>query len=289
MVEPRLFRTVLRELTSRSSFDRIPEPDLVMTDDVSVTAYARAGRPEGALAASYVFHLAHICDVVRAGDTVLDVGCGPAALLAQAARLNPDVRFIGVDESPQMLAQGRQAVASMGLANVELRRDDMTRFATFADQSIDAVISTMTFHHLPDFAAFEAAFAAVARVLRPGGGVYICDFGRLRSLQSIDDLVKRIDGTVEASFAEDYRRSLRAAFAKREFLATAARHLRHAGVYSTAVSPLLVVVKSPARRNSGAFRPPIRRLVEGLSAAQRAELRQITLFLRFGGLRTANL
>ena len=78
----------------------MPEPSLVMDDPQQVTAYAKAGRENGVMAPVYIFNGANICEVIRAGDIVVDLGCGPANQLAMVARLNPDVHFIGVDIPP---------------------------------------------------------------------------------------------------------------------------------------------------------------------------------------------
>src|SRR5262245_17764578 len=103
LVDVALLRTIYRELTTREGFERTPERDLVMSDPGSVSAYAKGGRPDGALAGTYLYHLAHMCEVIRPGDRVLDLACGPASQLAMLASHNPDVRFVGVDLSDEML------------------------------------------------------------------------------------------------------------------------------------------------------------------------------------------
>src|SRR5204863_5016089 len=101
----------LREAMTRERSARAPEPDLVMDDPDKVTAYTRAGREDGVMAPVYLFHCAQICDVIRPGDTVVDLGCGPATQLAMVARLNPEVRFTGIDLSDEMLDRARAHVA----------------------------------------------------------------------------------------------------------------------------------------------------------------------------------
>ena len=100
---PAVLRALLRELTTFRRAPRIPEPDLVMDDAAKVAAYTQAGREDGVMAPVYLFNTRHACDVIRPGDVVLDLACGPATQLAQIARYNPESTFIGIDLSEPML------------------------------------------------------------------------------------------------------------------------------------------------------------------------------------------
>jgi SAM-dependent methyltransferase len=50
---------------------------------------------------------------ISAGDRVIDIGCGPGAMLELIARQNPDAKIVGIDPSPAMIqvATGRNAQA----------------------------------------------------------------------------------------------------------------------------------------------------------------------------------
>ncbi len=56
----------------------------------------------------------------------------------------------------------------------------------FADASVDAVVSTMSLHHLPTVERLCQTYREVARILKPGGGIYMVDFGHLKSRRSIE-------------------------------------------------------------------------------------------------------
>ena len=176
-----VLKTVCRELITTERSIRVNEPDLVMDDPDKVAAYTRAGREDGVMAPVYLFHCAQICEIIRPGDTVIDLGCGPATQLAMVARLNPHTRFIGIDLSPDMLGRAHNYIAEQELGNVEFRTEDISQLTSLHDQSVDAVISTVALHHLPDIGTLEKTFSEIRRVLKPNGGVYIVDFGHLKS------------------------------------------------------------------------------------------------------------
>lgn len=281
-----LLKTVLREVLARDGVERVPEPDLVMDDPEKVVAYTRAGREDGVMAPVYLFHCAQICEVIRPGDTVLDLGCGPATQLAMVARLNPDVHFIGIDLSDEMLAKAREHVTAEGLGNVTLHRGDITDLRDFPDGSADAVMSTVVLHHLPDVPALERVFAEVARVLKPDGGLYLVDFGRLKSAKSIEYFAYQYADRQPELFTLDYLYSLRAAFSRSDFERLAARYLgSRARVYAMFLLPYMVAVKSSARRVKDAnIQRKLRSVRERLPHHHQRDFNDLARFFRTGGM-----
>ena len=114
MPSPKVVLTLLRERVTLQRSTRTPEPGLVMDDPQQVAAYVEAGREHAVMAPVYLFHGANICEVIRPGDTVLDLACGPANQLAMVARLNPDIQFTGIDLSLPMLQQAEELIAHEG-------------------------------------------------------------------------------------------------------------------------------------------------------------------------------
>jgi ubiquinone/menaquinone biosynthesis C-methylase UbiE len=112
------------------------------------------------------------------GAHVLDVGTGPGRLPVEIARRNPHVWVTGLDVSPRMveaakaaIEPGQQVIAEVG---------DVAKLP-YRDGSVDLVVSTLSQHHWPDRAA---AIAELARVLAPGGRIWIYDLRRaLRTAQ----------------------------------------------------------------------------------------------------------
>ena len=257
-----------------------------MRSSDAVAAFTRASERNGTLSGFYAYHVAQSCARVEEGDTVVDLGCGPARLLASVAKLHPRSQFFGVDLSQEMLDEGARFVADSGIANIELIQDDITCMSSINDASVDVALSSMSFHHLPDIDSLRRCFQAIDRVLKPGGKVYIADLGRLRDLRSIDYFVKRATLLNEPVLAHDYRMSLRAAFSPSEFSAALSKGLRQRlSIYHTAISPMLIVLTTG---QDNAMKPAVKAAVDDMILAlpsdRRHDLAQLRVFLRLGGL-----
>ncbi|MPZ92684.1 MAG: methyltransferase domain-containing protein [Actinobacteria bacterium] len=109
---------------------------------------------------------------LKPGHRVLDVGCGHGtSTLEVAQRVGPAGRVAGVDISAAMLEPARKRVAAAGVDNIELVQADAQVHA-FEAGSFDAVISRFGTMFFEDP---RAAFANLARALRPGGRlVFVC-------------------------------------------------------------------------------------------------------------------
>lgn len=277
--------TLLREITGARGFPREPEPALVMDGAAEVAAYTEAGRINGVMAAAYLFHSARISQVIQGCQNVVDLGCGPATQLAQIAELNPDISFHGVDLSPAMLDSAEAHIRESGLGNVQFSQGDITQLDHIADHSVDAVISTMALHHLPTLAHLNRCFGEIARILKPGGAVYVVDFGRLKSLKSVLYFAYMNAKHQPHLFSLDYERSLRAAFLPGDFLEAAQAHLPgRVQMLSTFMMPILVILKTGDKPLPGTLQSKIRAMRKALPARYRRDLDDIRVFFRMGGL-----
>jgi SAM-dependent methyltransferase len=275
----------LREVCGTRTLGREPEPDLVMDDPDHVAAYHGAGRIDGLMSACYLFHSARASQVIGHCRNVLDLGCGSAEQLCQIAQLNPGIHFHGTDLSTGMLEKARANVERLGLKNVTLSHQDMTKLAGVADHSVDAVISTMTLHHLPDRELLRACLRSIRRVLVLNGAIYLADFGRLKQLRSVKFFVKQNVATWPPLFTLDYERSMRAAFERDDFATLCAEEVPgRVKVYSTFGVPMLVVVKTPDGDLAEPVRKRLRELMQAMPAPYRAELNDIRFFFRLGGM-----
>jgi SAM-dependent methyltransferase len=102
------------------------------------------------------------------GKRVIDVGCGDGSLARLMARFGAKV--LGVECSPRQLAKARAADPEAGAEIVE----GVGQALPADDESADSVVFFNSLHHIP--IAFQAkAMAEAARVLKPGGEVYVSE------------------------------------------------------------------------------------------------------------------
>ncbi|HEY3578606.1 MAG TPA: class I SAM-dependent methyltransferase [Gaiellaceae bacterium] len=105
---------------------------------------------------------------------VLDVASGTAAVAIELVRAGAERRVVGVDQSPEMLAAGRERIAHAGLdERIELR-EARAENLPFPDAEFDAVSFTYLLRYVDDV---PATLRELARVVRPGGTLAMLEFG----------------------------------------------------------------------------------------------------------------
>jgi len=286
MAVPNVLKVIASELLTRHPRKRLPEPHLVMDDAAQVQAFLEAGSERGSLAPLYVFNTALASPLIRPGDLVVDLACGPANQLAQIAAVNPDARFIGVDLSPEMLKRAEGVAQRHNLSNVEFKVSDLSKLDRFADRSVDVLISTLALHHLPDRSTLVDSFIEFARVLKPDGRVYFSDLGCLRSERAVAEFANQYADRQPEVFNVDYLNSLLAAFGLADFRLAIQPLGSRVRLYSTFVVPYLMVVKSPDPVVLDEVRTQrIQSIERTLPAHQKADLRLLRMFFRLGGLK----
>jgi ubiquinone/menaquinone biosynthesis C-methylase UbiE len=108
------------------------------------------------------------------GQRVLDVGCGTGSLAVRIRSRNPRVDVVGLDPDPKALAIARRKAER---ARVDVRFEEGYGDALpFEDACFDRVTSSLMLHHL-ELATRRGMLREVLRVLRPGGALYLLDFG----------------------------------------------------------------------------------------------------------------
>ena len=102
-------------------------------------------------------------------DRVIDVACGSGNATIPAARTGATV--IGLDITPSLLEAGKREAAEAGV-EIEWVEGDAENLP-YGDDSFDAVISVFGVMFAPDH---RKAAAEVARVLKPGGRMVLCNW-----------------------------------------------------------------------------------------------------------------
>jgi demethylmenaquinone methyltransferase/2-methoxy-6-polyprenyl-1,4-benzoquinol methylase len=104
------------------------------------------------------------------GDTVLDLATGTGAVALELVR-QKGCSVVGVDQSPEMLAEARRRLAKTDRVRlVEASAEELT----FEDESFDGLTAAYLLRYLSDL---PAGLQGLARVLRPGATASLLDFG----------------------------------------------------------------------------------------------------------------
>jgi demethylmenaquinone methyltransferase/2-methoxy-6-polyprenyl-1,4-benzoquinol methylase len=105
---------------------------------------------------------------------VLDVASGTAAVAIGLVRAEPARTVVGIDQSTEMLAAGRERVELAGLSKQVELREGRAESLPFADGEFDALTFTYLLRYVDDV---PATLRELARVVRPGGTVAMLEFG----------------------------------------------------------------------------------------------------------------
>jgi S-adenosylmethionine-diacylgycerolhomoserine-N-methlytransferase len=115
---------------------------------------------------------------LKAGGSVLEMGCGTGRNLIAVARAYPRAELYGFDISEEMLKTARAAVSLAGLGDrIHLRQGDAAEFdaaAAFGREAFDRVYFSYTLSMVPPW---RAALARGLALTNAGGRFSIVDFG----------------------------------------------------------------------------------------------------------------
>jgi demethylmenaquinone methyltransferase / 2-methoxy-6-polyprenyl-1,4-benzoquinol methylase len=105
---------------------------------------------------------------------VLDVASGTAAVAIELAGSKPARTVIGVDQSTEMLAAGRERIGRAGLGDLIELREGRAESLPFANGEFEALTFTYLLRYVDDV---PATLHELARVVRPGGTIAMLEFG----------------------------------------------------------------------------------------------------------------
>ena len=127
--------------------------------DWDAATYDRVAGPQTAWGTAVLDRLP-----LRGDERVMDAGCGSGRVTELLADRLPRGSVVALDGSPAMIDQARRRLDRFG-QRIEYLVADLGRPIPLAEP-VDAILSTATFHWVPDH---DALFGHLAAVLRPGG------------------------------------------------------------------------------------------------------------------------
>ena len=152
-----------------------------MTRDWDASTYDRVADPMARWGAAVLERLP-----LEGDERVLDAGCGSGRVTELLAERLPDGQVIALDGSPSMVDAARQRLARFG-DRIEYVVADLGAPLPI-EGDLDAVLSTATFHWVPDH---DALFANLAAVTRPGGWL-VAQCGGAGNIASIQRVLATI-------------------------------------------------------------------------------------------------
>jgi demethylmenaquinone methyltransferase / 2-methoxy-6-polyprenyl-1,4-benzoquinol methylase len=108
----------------------------------------------------------------RPVHVVLDVASGTAAVAIELAR-RYGCRVVGVDQSAEMLSEGRRRVEDAGLSSAIELREARAENLPFEDATFDGLTFTYLLRYVDDP---STTMRELARVVRPGGVLAMLEF-----------------------------------------------------------------------------------------------------------------
>jgi ubiquinone/menaquinone biosynthesis C-methylase UbiE len=155
---------------------RVAEPE-VMDDSAEVEAYSSAAAQShlNAIDDTFVEHVARLLRGRERGRA-LDIGTGPGQIVLKLARRLTRWKFVGVDRSPNMIAQGVVTLAPAAdlTGRVHFYVADGNQIP-FRDGSFDLVVCNSVLHHL---AEPQKLLAEITRLAKPEGAILLRDLRR---------------------------------------------------------------------------------------------------------------
>lgn len=288
MISLSLIKVALQEYFSSSQILRRPEPRLVMGDDDQVIQFDSEGEPSGNLVSSYLYISFRVTELINESSLVLDLGSGSGQLLSRIARYNPQTNFIGLELSPQMIAFANERIQRQQISNMEMRHQDMSLLDGFSDKSVDAIISSLAIHHLPDLKTLEVCFKNIARVLKDDGSIFLMDFNLLKREESIEYFINCESKSPRRSL-RDYSYSLRAAFPLASMKELVTRYLpKDTCVYTPFGCPFFIMILRKGRKTEPLTQDKIKQFKEafkGMSPKNKSTFREINLSFALNGVR----
>jgi SAM-dependent methyltransferase len=131
----------------------------------------------------------------KAGMKILDVGCGPANVLAYL----PPVDYTGIDLNEKHIAYARQRYGDHGRFMVGNAADDLKQ----EEGSFDLINVSALLHHLADNEAISL-FTSLKRLMKANGSIVTLDNVWLPNQRAVVKLINKLDSGINIRTPEGY-------------------------------------------------------------------------------------
>jgi len=126
--------------------------------------------------------------------SVLDVGCGNGRFGALLARRLPDTRYVGIDASPELLAECERRLPQLPSDTEIVQGDFIEEPGCLPAGPFDAVVLFGVLHHVPGRGRRGALLDELASRVRPGGSL-VATRWRFGDFKRFDNLRLSWSGT----------------------------------------------------------------------------------------------
>lgn len=135
----------------------------------------------------------------KAGMKILDVGCGPANVLAYL----PAVDYTGIDLNEKHIAYAQQRYGDRGRFMVGNAADDLKQ----EEGSFDLINASGLLHHLADNEAISL-FTSLKRLVKANGSIITIDNVWLPNQRAMVKLINKLDSGINIRTPGGYLRLL---------------------------------------------------------------------------------
>lgn len=196
----------------KNNFERIPEPQLIMTEVDSVKHFNNEGRHY--LIPIYYFNAYKLHLLLPYQGTLLDLGSGSAQFLIFLAQCRPDIKIYGVELSKNMRELAQKEILNVGLENrIEIIEGDMLNLSILRLDKIDVISSIFSLHHLSDYHSLEKCLYEIVSFHRKfNSKIYFFDHERANSLKTAEIFPELFTPNANISFKTDSKNSIKASF-----------------------------------------------------------------------------
>lgn len=192
-VQPQLARQksrVLKASRAKSPDGPPPYPVVERLEELGIDVCAHGAAFSGTRLDIGTRFLLTFLDVIPAASEVVDLGCGTGILATMYARRHPEAHVRATDQSAAAVASARGTVSANSLTGqVDVVHDDA--MSTFEPASADLILLNPPFHIGAGVHAGAALkmFEAAARVLKPGGELWIVYNSHLQYRPTLERLI----------------------------------------------------------------------------------------------------